>query len=199
MPDSLAPDLTEVARQVAAQRTRQAVQPTGGRREGAISEWIARQGGYLSSQLGNILTHPEQFYPAPGNLGELAPLAVLSLRRQAIQPFSGSSRFYGGILHDMLNEEGRPVGYVDITHPYQGDPTRLYVNYIRSTEPPSPRSVLRWRPESQSIGLEDIRSLLPLVAKEYPGVTHVGGYRVSGARRQAEDVWIPLGRFLKQP
>jgi hypothetical protein len=66
-------DLADVARQVAAQRTQRAVRPPGGRKEGAISRWIDRQGSSLASQLGQIITHPEQMTPMPGNLGTVSP------------------------------------------------------------------------------------------------------------------------------
>jgi hypothetical protein len=50
---------------------RQAVQPVGGRQEGAITAWIDRQGDAFRGQVVDILRHPE-YLIGPGELG--APL-----------------------------------------------------------------------------------------------------------------------------
>jgi hypothetical protein len=57
--------------EVAAQRMRQAVQPVGGRQEGAITAWINRQGDRFRGQVVDMLRHPE-YLIGPGELG--APL-----------------------------------------------------------------------------------------------------------------------------
>ena len=57
--------------EVAAQRMREAVQPVGGRQEGAITAWINRQGDAFRGQVVDMLRHPE-YLIGPGELG--APL-----------------------------------------------------------------------------------------------------------------------------
>jgi hypothetical protein len=158
--------------------------------------------------------------------GEAIPenaLGVLKLRRrpQHLQPsepgvpFSIDEPYYGGTRHDMLDEAGQSVGYVDTEYLPSIDPHRagrfpvsgkkgVYVHMIQSskTSPLTFKSAAkRGNRLASSIGVEDIKSLAPVIAEQFPEAEFMGGYRVSGVHADEKDphIWVPLTRFRRTP
>lgn len=111
VPDGTAPDAipeqlsASGAFEAFANRTRQAVQPEGGRKEGAITQWIESQGDKLVSGIENTLRHPEDMIGA-GPLGpEAAPLMGVARATGRPQAFTSPRQIRSHL--DELTEQHR--------------------------------------------------------------------------------------------
>jgi hypothetical protein len=82
---------------------------------------------------------------------------------------------------DVLDETGKKVGNVEITPFDNGQ--KLYVDMINGINGHGP----------QAFGPGLMKDIARQLKQEYPNSTHIGGYRVSGAREKAgteRDVWV---------
>lgn len=183
-----APEAAQDAREAAAARMQQAVQPEGGRKEGAISQWIDSQGERLADQLESILsrslTHPEDLV-GPGEIGalKLVPTAGIPVREKA----------YGITKHffDLIDaDSGQKVGWVEASH--NPRTKNVNVDMIQSEKPRTEERTgslgFAINPDASSLGLRDIRSLLPEAKREFPDAETVSGFRVTGARNASGQI-----------
>lgn len=138
----------------------------------------------------------------PGGELDANTLAALRMRRKTVMPGEKLGNYFGGTRHHLINDSGNIAGFVDVSEIAAGsgkgkyyDPTKkgLYIHMIGKDEQ---APFAGGHGSYNQVGMDEIRSMLPEIAREFPEVEQVGGFRVGGARSgHAETVWVPLSRI----
>jgi hypothetical protein len=181
--------------ELAAMRQRQAVKPSGGRQEGAATEWTISQGQKISTALTDTVKHPENIV-ATGELGGMVnPIKGgrlgLSLRQ------TGRDQDRTKTVHDfdIVLPSGEKLGVAKISEQHlSGLEDHLYVDHIGSDGGP------------QSLGTSQAREILSAIKERFPNARSISGERYDSGtmkgRGSRNTGMIPLntgGNRLPQP
>lgn len=146
-----------------------------------------------------------------GVLGTFLGSPTSNLAREAAKGAGSRTNIFAG---PMARPNAEPITLLDQTIPginknkmyavYRGDEPLAYIS--GGIDPADPKtfhigdvtSAAETEDVINTLGPSTVRQILRAIQERFPGVERIGGYRVSGARAEAENVFIPLTR-TKRP